>query len=108
MKTFRMGIHRLDANKNVVPVADDDRRGRVVAWDIKNRQVAKTEVAGKRVSTVFLVIDHGSHGEPLFFETMVFGEGSWVEEYVERYGTWDEAEAGHKRAVEMVAKAAPS
>jgi hypothetical protein len=59
------------------------------------------------VSTVFLGIDHsfsairdnGDH-KPVLFETMVFGGKH--DQYQERYCTWDEAVAGHKRVVEMV------
>lgn len=56
----------------------------------------------RRVSTVFLGIDHNfsSVGPPILFETMVFGpndeEGQW------RYVTWEEAEAGHKAVVEAL------
>ncbi len=87
---------------------------------VRGRRVAKTTiwpVEGDRaryveVSTVFLGLDHGYWGVPLLFETMVFpsaeyagldmpnGEG--LREYCERYATWAEAEAGHKRIVEMV------
>lgn len=54
-----------------------------------------------KVSTVFLGLDH-SYGEgPLrLFETMIFG-GKFDEE-VWRYATWNEAEKGHKAAVEKV------
>ena len=50
-----------------------------------------------RVSTVFLGLDHSWGGQPHLFETMVFVNG--VEEGMERYATWDEAEAGHERWV---------
>ena len=39
---------------------------------------------------------------PVLFETMVFG-GEY-DDYQERYHTYDEAEEGHKRIVEMVDK----
>jgi len=52
------------------------------------------------VSTVFLGINHGWDGRVALYETMVFrsvhGEECW------RYATHEEAEAGHKAAVEMV------
>lgn len=54
-----------------------------------------------RISTVFLGLDHSfGDGPPMLFETMIFG-GSLDGEQ-ERYSTWDEAEAGHKRWVEKV------
>jgi len=56
-----------------------------------------------RVSTVFIGLDHRfdqSGGDPLLFETMVFG-GPHDQE-CERYSTWDEAEVGHRAMVEKV------
>lgn len=69
-----------------------------------NRHVDKTDITNKiKVSTVFLGIDHAfGGGEPVLFETMVFGGKH--DEYQERYKTWEEAEAGHKRIVKMCKK----
>ena len=69
--------------------------------DIKNRRVAEDIIDGVRISTVFLGIDHNfGNGEPLLFETMIFGGDNY--DYQERYATWTEAEAGHQRAIELV------
>lgn len=65
-----------------------------------DRHVAKTEINGVTVSTIFLAIDHGLHGVPIFFETMVFGGA--LDQEQERYGTWEEAERGHAATVERV------
>jgi hypothetical protein len=68
--------------------------------DSANRRVAETIVAaGVRVSTVFLGLNHSftPRAQPILFETMIF-DGS-KSKYQERYCTWDEAEAGHERAV---------
>jgi len=46
-----------------------------------------------RISTVFLGLDHGHGGKPLWFETMVFG--GVLDQLQERYATWDQAAAGH-------------
>lgn len=70
------------------------------------------------VSTVFLGLDHGffDGGPPILFETMVFEElpepikhdvrgFKWtqfreeVDQFTQRYSTWEEAEAGHKDAL---------
>lgn len=52
------------------------------------------------VSTIFLSIDRAFIGQkPILFETMIFGGEHDL--YQERYHTWKEAEAGHKKAVEM-------
>jgi hypothetical protein len=51
---------------------------------------------------VFLGVDHNffDEGEPVLFETMVFG-GKYDEEQ-ERYITYEQAEQGHAQWVEKV------
>lgn len=68
-------------------------------FEAADRQVANTVLpSGVRVSTVFLGIDHSFYGgKPILFETMIFG-GMYDGEQ-ERYSTWEEAEAGHEKAV---------
>lgn len=89
----------------------------------KNRFIARDNLKGHFVSTVFLGIDHsfGEPGGPVLFETMVFKDNkvSWkavenekgevvldyhpsVDEYTERYRTKEEALEGHKAVVEKV------
>ena len=62
--------------------------------------LAKTNVDGALVSTVWLGIDHNFSGEGSLeiFETMVFG-GSWDEDYMARYATEEAAMDGHECAV---------
>lgn len=69
--------------------------------DISQRRVGRTELQGGiTVSTVFLGVDHGINSDhPLWFETMVFGDDGRLEDWTERYATWEEAEAGHARVV---------
>lgn len=71
-----------------------------------DRRVARDVLAdgAVEISTVFIGLDHQwGDGPPLIFETMIFG-GS--ENYsMDRYSTWDEAEAGHARMLK-IAKAA--
>ncbi len=56
--------------------------------------VARTEIDGVKISTIFIAVDHGHcEGEPLLFETMVFG--GELDAELRRYATWDEAEIGH-------------
>ena len=88
--------------KGKKPVLCEDRDRYVNWFETANRKVALTVVKTITVSTVFLGLDHNflGNGEPQFFETMIFGGKH--DEYQERYATWDEAEAGHKRAVELV------
>lgn len=70
-----------------------------------DRKVAKTEIDGQRISTVFLGLDHNwDAGPPAIFETMVFGGALDGEQ--DRYSTWEEAEAGHAAMVERVKESA--
>lgn len=68
-----------------------------------DRHVAGTTVGGVRISTVFLGLDHQyGDGPPLLFETMVFAGEPGDDCYCDRYSTWDEAAAGHAKAVQWV------
>lgn len=73
----------------------------------ENRVVAKWSDGGVEVSTVFLGIDcslRPSVGQPLLFETMVFGgleDGHQV-----RTETWDEALEAHAEAMALVLEVA--
>lgn len=72
------------------------------------RRIARTVVDDVVVSTVWLGLNHNwdLQGEPLIFETMVFG-GS-LAEHQWRYATEAQARAGHKRVVALArAKAQP-
>lgn len=84
------------------PVAAD-----LMTWarwlESAERHVAKDNVAGHLISTVFLGLDHRfGDGPPLLFETMVFKDGSSCEDWCERCSTWDEAVAMHERGCEFV------
>lgn len=71
-------------------------------YETSDRIVKKTELPDSiRISTVFLAIDSGIFNDkPLVFETMIFGGEH--DGFQERYTTWDEAEAGHQKAIELV------
>ena len=88
--------------KDRAPVRCDD----ILTWarfvgDIGNRRVKETQMGDVRVSTVFLGTDHNwmNEGEPILFETMVFGQD---DEMMERCSTWEEAEAQHDRVVKRL------
>jgi hypothetical protein len=84
--------------KTAKPVADVIEWGKHFYRD--NRRVAEDDTDKGRVSTVFLGLDHAfGSGPPEIFETMVFGGD--LDGEMERYSTWEQAEAGHKA---MVAK----
>ncbi len=83
-----------------VPVDDLYKWGE---WLEKNdRHIAKDKIGSVTVSTIFLGLDHSfaNGGPPVLFETMIFGGKH--DQWQDRYRTWDEAEAGHRKAVEMV------
>lgn len=102
-----MTWYRLNDERDPVPCTRDEgaryfsTADRTVAKDLVGNDDGRWEV-----STVFLGLDHGHdpHGRPLLFETMVFSEGTRNEEYVSRYATWGEAEAGHAYAVSLFAE----
>lgn len=53
------------------------------------------------VSTVFLGIDHQyGRGDPLIFETMIFG--GQLDQEMDRYSTYDQAMAGHAEMVKRL------
>lgn len=62
------------------------------------------------ISTIFLGKDHNylSYNPkfPILFETMIFG-GKY-DEYQDRYISWDEAEMGHAKAVQLVKASLPN
>jgi hypothetical protein len=85
------------------PVPESNPRKWAEWFETANRHVAETLLPdGTRISTVFLGMDHNFilSGPPVLFETMIFGGEH--DGYQERYRTWDEAEAGHRVAVELV------
>ena len=58
----------------------------------------RVKVADAEVSTVFLSLDHNWRGgQPILFETMIFGGD--FDGWQDRYHTWAEAAAGHRRVV---------
>ena len=65
------------------------------------RRVGLTMIENQRVSTVFLGLDHRfmSEGPPILWETMIFGPWWGHGEYQERYTSWEDAVAGHERAM---------
>jgi len=87
--------------KNVKYVGD------LIKWatwfETADRIVKSDMIDGIYISTVFLGIDHGYPFEevpPILFETMIFGGEE--DGYQERYSTWEQAEAGHEKAIGIV------
>lgn len=93
----------LDENRNAVPTDDIHEWGRFTD-DREKVTVGRTEVDRYFVSTVFLGMNHRfiDPGPPLLFETMIFDHGKPpgdLDQWMDRYSTWDEAKAGHERVV---------
>lgn len=87
-------FYKLDGK---VPVPCSDAR----EADVGHR-VARDEIGVTIVSTVFLGLDHRHFGDgpPVLFETMIFGGPH--DEWQKRACTWDEAEATHAAALDLV------
>jgi hypothetical protein len=83
-----------------IPVRCDNLHIWALKFEDPNRQVRLDKRNDVIVSTVFLGTDHSfGNGPPLLFETMIFGGEH--NEYQERCGTWEQAEAMHERACKM-------
>lgn len=83
------------------PVECNDLMEWAKQMEVKNRIVEQSQFGDVKVSTVFLGLDHSfGYGEPLLFETMIFGGEH--DQYQDRYSTWDEAVEGHKKACKLV------
>ena len=87
-------FYKLDGK---VPVAVTDPRESSIGY-----RVARDEIGDTVVSTVFLGLDHRHFGDgpPVLFETMIFG--GQHDEWQKRACTWDEAEATHAAALDLV------
>ena len=77
----------------------------------KDRIIRRTIIENKVVSTVFLGLDHRFAEEsisPIVFETMVFPEeGNFLDEYCERYCTYDDAIKRHEKIVSELKQQRP-
>ena len=108
----------LNENHEVIPVRDwrewgEWMEGEFKSGGAKKRRVAENQISGWWISTVFLGINHGFLGPPLWFETMVFEKyppppevGKKIRQLLDemqlRYPTWADAEEGHAMVVEMI------
>lgn len=71
-----------------------------------DRSVGDTHINDYWISTVFLGLNHNCYSnqiqkKPHIFETMVFDKND-RDIYCDRYSTWEEAEAGHEKAIQWV------
>lgn len=68
------------------------------SWS-SDRTVAKDNINGYLISTVYLGVEHGTDtmsGKPLIYETMVFEKGNSMDKYCQRYDSPEAAKRGHK------------
>lgn len=108
----------LDEHKQVVRCHMSDmleRTGGCDPFATMDRRVGADYVRGHRVSTVFLGLDHGMLGRPMWFETMVFHQSPSKRQlfgrrmvvhdelHMARYETYEQATEGHQRIVEQLA-----
>lgn len=94
-----LGPHRLDENHVPVPLDLDSVHVDRAGTDVRVKYSLVWFGFGPRVSTVFLVFNHGG-GYPLWFETMVFG-GKY-NHWQRRCATWEEALTQHEDTLLMV------
>lgn len=88
--------YKLDENRNPVPIEDVLEWATVFAENPDMKNVAKDDIDGHHISTVFLGLDHSwGDGPPVLFETMVFSGDADYDQFQDRYTTWDEAQLGH-------------
>jgi hypothetical protein len=97
------GRYILDETGTPVPEPDLYKWGK---WfeSMGNRVLQQDMVGDVKVSTVFLGLDHNwGEGEPVLWETMVFGGKLDMEQ--DRYTSRDEAIKGHASILQRVKEA---
>ena len=88
-----------------LPVAVDMATWAVWFKNTANRRVGNDYIGKVHVSTVFLGLDHNFRGgEPVLFETMIFGGP--LDQETWRYCTYEQAERGHAEALTQARDAA--
>lgn len=96
----------IDENKKLIPVDFMTwARWFETADKVIKKDYVTVSVAGPtvEVSTVFLGLNHQfGDGPPLLFETMIFCGPE--DGYQDRYSTYEEALAGHEKALQLAKK----
>lgn len=101
-------MHYILVDRRVVECADLIQWAKWMELSRKDDsfRVGQTDIGEYWVSTVFLGLDHNysNTGPPVLFETMVFSsKGEYnSDERMQRYCTYEEAERGHNRLVEIL------
>lgn len=86
-------------DKKIVPV---DLMTWAEWFETAERHVGNDTVGDVQVSTVFLGLNHNlfGNGEPLLFETMIFGGKH--DQYQDRCSTYEQAVKMHQKALRLV------
>jgi len=96
--------YKLDEHKNAIPCSVEEWSDQLEEMlKNKTKHVSEETINDYWISTIWLGLDQNWNGGkfPLLYETMVFNKDHY-EIYCDRYSTWQEAEEGHKKAVEWV------
>lgn len=95
------------ADDGQTPIPEPDTLRWAQWFESAKRHVADDEVGPLRVSTVFLGLNHdfGLGGDPVLWETMIFGAPGELDGYQRRYTSYAEALAGHQEAVALAREA---
>lgn len=92
------GLYVLNARGEPVPEPDPRKWGRWLEEHGEDRVLARSDVAGTVVSTVFLGLDHQyAHGPPILWETLIVAGKH--RGYMQRYTTEYAALNGHSHIV---------
>lgn len=97
--------YALDENKNPYPCdAMTASKSMEKVTHVRFNNIKKYNV---KISTVFLPINHSysiyPNARPVVFETMIFwNKNEELDQYQERYCTWQEALEGHRNAIRLV------
>lgn len=105
-------FYKLDENKNIIKcTAEETSKQREHMHKTNTKHVGDDTINDLHISTVWIGIDHAydlldkhiENYKPILFETMIFNKKDYPYEcYVDRYSTWQEAEEGHKKAIQWV------
>lgn len=93
LEELRVGVYYKLEGEQAVPCANFEEYALTAGRDNKVRDDLLPD--GTHISTVFLMVNHGTKERPLLFETMVFGRGEGDTE-MRRYETYGEAVKGHE------------
>jgi len=104
-----MNYYTLDENNNPIRIEGTPHE-QMMAFgmlmeDEKFRRVGVDIINGYRISTIFLVLDHGFYlcnEKPILWETMIFAGNDCSDLFCQRYDNYLDAKRGHNICVEII------